>query len=213
MEIAKHSTDWLTVVLLGYALIFGLLHYFKPKYFNAFLRLPVSNAYFTVLQQQKGEMRWFVFAIEFLWIIALGVFTQHVYQSLNSTDGSQLALFSKISLIALLIITIQRFFHSLTGVLFDMKDPFSRFIEIKDGHLQWASVMLVIFVAIKVYSPIQSNLVIYLGFALLAIAYIFGVVKAALVTTNKNLSGLQLFLYLCTLEILPVLVVVKMAIK
>ena len=208
-----HATDWLTLVIVSYLLLLGILHYYFPKRFNAFIRLPVNNTYFTEMQQEKSSPVWFTLFLDALWITGLGLF---IYLTVSFQKAAPAAadyiLFVKIVLVALLMVTLQRFFHSLTGVLFDMKTSFHRFIQVKDGHLQWASVLLVLFVLLRVYSPLKSELIIYLGLAFLALIYIIGVVRASMMAVNKNLNGLQLFFYLCALEILPVITVVKMVV-
>ena len=149
--------------------------------------------------------------IEAVLILGLGVFVYLII----SNNGKSIApddyiLFVRIILVAFLIVTVQRFFHSLTGVLFDMKGTFNRFVQVKDGHLQWAVLWLTVLSLIYIYSPLKYTGIIYLGLAFLAVLYIAGVTKASLLVANKNLNGLQLFFYLCALEILPVITLVKL---
>jgi hypothetical protein len=82
-------------------------------------------------------------------------------------------------------------------------------MQVKDGHLQWAALILLAVNILIIYSPISPAPFIYFGVILLAFLYALGVVRAAVIVGTQALNPLQLFLYLCALEILPVFVLVK----
>jgi hypothetical protein len=209
-EKLPHLVDWLTIVsLIGLFLI----AFFKVRYarrFYAFLRIPLNASYFTEINQEKEHPFWFVVFTES--ILVLGI-SQFIFLLVSMDKAQNMAfdfwLFLRILLIGMLFITLQRFIHSLTGYLFEVKKVFTQFMHIKDGHLQWAALLLIAINVFIIYSPIRPQAMAYAGLVLLAAAYILGVVRAALIVGNKTLNPLQLFLYLCALEILPVFVLIK----
>jgi hypothetical protein len=208
-----HALDWLTLVLLAYLVVLSLLNYHYPKRFSSFLRLPFSKGYFTEIQQEKSSPIWFTIFLDFIWIAGFGLFGYlFITSKETSPSNNDFALFVKTVLIALLTFTLQRFFHSLTGVIFEMKKPLHQFIQIKDGYLQWTSLLLVVLVVFYFYSPLTSHALIYIGIGALSGLYIIGILRASKLAINKNLNGLQLFFYLCVLEILPVLTILKIVI-
>lgn len=207
----QHFTDWITLVLACSFLILAILHYNFPKRFQAFLRIPASKTYFTDFEQEKSTSFWYVFLLEAAMILGLSLFIYLItIQGKEATSAHGPTVYIKIVLVALLFITLQRFFHSLTGVLFDMKKGFALFIEIKDSYIQWSTPILLVLSMLAVYSPLQNSGIIYVGISLLVVLYLAGIIRASLMVRSKNLNGLQLFFYLCALELLPVLVLVKL---
>jgi hypothetical protein len=210
LEKLPHAIDWLTLITL---LSFALVAFFKTLYakrFVAFLKLPMNSSYFSEISQEKEHPFWFVVFTESILIIGI---TQFIFLLVAlSGSGSQIvdySLFLRILLIGLLFFTLQRFMHSLTGYLFETKKSFTQFMQIKDGHLQWAGLLLLVLNVLIVYSPIAYQVSIYIGVFLLVALYTLGVIRATIMVGTETLNPLQLFFYLCALEILPVLVLVK----
>jgi len=207
----EHITDWITVVLCAAVLLLAILHYYFPKRFQAFIRIPLSRSYFTDFEQEKGQTVWYTLMLDTVMLLGISLFIYLITESGNQLLGAGgKILYIKIFLVALLFITLQRFFHSLTGVLFDMKKGFDLFVNIKESYIHWATPVLLAISALAVYSPIQKTGLIYFGIAVLGVLYVFGITRASLMVRSKNLNGLQLFFYLCALELLPVLVLVKL---
>lgn len=209
-EKLPHAIDWLTLVAV---LSFALVAFFKTSYtkrFQAFLKLPFNSSYFSEISQEKEHPFWFVLFTESILVIGI---TQFIFLLVSTTskEGSlhDYSLFLRILLIGLLFFTFQRFLHSLTGYLFDTRKSFTQFMQVKDGHLQWAALMLMAVNTLLIYSPINSEAMIYTGILMLALLYTMGVIRATLIVGTQALNSLQLFLYLCALEILPVFVLVK----
>jgi hypothetical protein len=212
-EKIMHNTDWLTLVFVTSLALLAFLHFIFPKRFSAFLKIPVNASYLTEISQEKDQPFWYKFLLEAIMIMGVSSFiflgiTAHSNVAIQADDY---VIFIKTVLVALLFITLQRFFHSLTGVLFEMKKPFAQFMQIKDGYVQWASILLLVFGIVSVYSPLTGNYVLILGAILLGLSYFTGIIRASLIVGNKNLNGLQLFFYFCALEILPVFILIKLA--
>lgn len=202
--------DWLTLVAV---LSFALVAFFKTSYskrFKAFLKLPLNSSYFSEISQEKEHPFWFVVFTESILVIGITQFIFLLVSNANPNDSIfDYSLFLRILLIGLLFFTLQRFMHSLTGYLFETKKSFTQFMQVKDGHLQWAALILLAVNALIIYSPINTVVMIYFGLIVLVSLYTLGVVRATLIVGTQALNPLQLFLYLCALEILPVFVLIK----
>jgi hypothetical protein len=208
-----HHTDWLTFVFITGIALIAFVHFVFYKRFMAFMRLPFNSSYLSDLGQEKDQPFWYKILLEGAMILGISSFiflgiTAHNEAVIQADDY---VFFTKTLLIAFLFITLQRFFHSLTGVLFEMKKPFAQFMQIKDSYVQWASVFLLIIGIASVYSPLPRLYILIIGAILLSVSYFTGIIRASLIVGNKNLNGLQLFFYFCALEILPVFILLKMA--
>lgn len=209
-EKLPHVTDWLTVIAL---LSLALVAFFRSLYakrFRAFLKLPLNSNYFSELSQEKEHPFWFIVFTESVLIIGITQF----FFLLITTNRAQAfsydpSLFFRILLLGLLFFTLQRFMHSLTGYLFNMRKSFTAFMQIKDGHLQWAAMILFAVNTMIIYGPFNPSVIVVFGIVLLSVLYVTGFVKASLIVGTQTLNPLQLFVYLCALEILPVFVLIK----
>ncbi len=84
-------------------------------------------------------------------------------------------------------------------------------MHVKDTYLRWASLFIILCSALFMFANTPSIIPVIVGLSLLTLAYVLGVFKGStLLTGNKTLNGSHIILYLCTLEIVPVIVVVKL---
>lgn len=66
-------------------------------------------------------------------------------------------------------------------------------------------------IGMEFMDTIPKNLFIYCGYAIISMLFITRLVKGVIIGINSSrVSGLYLFFYLCTLEILPVVILVKL---
>ena len=211
---AAHVTDWLGFLLLTDILLIGILRHYFPKRFMAFFRVPVNNAYFTEFAQEKEQPFWFNLILESVMILSVSLFVYAVLVAFNNHPiaSHDYTLLTRIGLIVLLFLSLQRLFHSATGYLFNMPKNLNIWMRVKDTYLRWSALGLTILVGIAVFTKVNATIPAVLGLGLLTLAYIAGVVRGStLLSGNKTLNGSHIILYLCTLEILPVVVLVKLA--
>jgi len=213
MQKIIHVTDWIAfIILLDVAMIALLRHYF-PKRFIAFMKVPFNPSYFTEFAQEKEQPFWFELILEGVMLISISLFIYTlIYLGGDKfIHANDYVIFVKIFLASVLFVTIQRFFHSVTGQLFNMHKSLNMLMHVKDGYMRWAALFLILIVLVTVFTNIQSNMLLIVGLFLLAAVYIIGVLRAStLLVGNKTLNNMHIFFYLCTLEILPVVALVKM---
>lgn len=191
----------------------ALLRHYFPKRFMAFMKVPFNSSYFTEFAQEKEQPFWFELILEGVMLISVSLFIYTIIylggdKLLHANDY---VIFIKIFLVSILFVTIQRFFHSVTGQLFNMHKNLNMLMHVKDGYMRWAALFLIVIVMITVFTEIESNLLLIAGLVLLAGVYVIGILRGStLLVGNKTLNNMHIFFYLCTLEILPVVALVKM---
>jgi hypothetical protein len=210
---ATHITDWIAIIILLDVALIAFLRHFFPRRFIAFLKIPFNATYFTEFAHEKEQPFWFELILEAVMLISVSLFIYTLIylggeKSLNANDY---VIFTKIFLASILFVTVQRFFHSVTGQLFNMHKNLSMLMHVKDGYMRWAALFLIAIVLLTVFTGIQTNLLLIVGLILLLAVYVIGVARGStLLAGNKTLSSMHIFFYLCTLEILPVVALVKM---
>ena len=213
MPKAIHVTDWIAfIILIDVAFIALLRHYF-PKRFLAFVKVPFNPSYFTEFAQEKEQPFWFELILEIVMLLSISLFiyTLTYFGGSHEINAKDYLVFIKIFLASVLFITLQRFFHSLTGQLFNMHKNLTMLIHVKDGYMRWASLLLILIVLFTVFASTKTNALLIIGLVLVVLVYFMGVIRgSSLLAGNKTLNGMHIFFYLCTLEILPVVALVKL---
>ena len=99
----------------------------------------------------------------------------------------------------------------LLGFFFDQVKAFSEYIHTISLYNKFLGILLLPVLAGMVLMNEQfTGIFIYTGAAVIAMSYIVRVIKGAGIILEKGFSVFYMFLYLCALEILPLLVVYKL---
>jgi len=207
------ASDWPTAILLLIVTLFAFLRYYEGARFVDFVQLPVRSNYFNELVEQKDSHVRFHFLLETIMLLVLSLFLQSLLYASSADEMRMLDFraFIKIFFIAFLFISVQRFLHSLTGVLFDLKKNLSQLIAIKDAYIKWGTMILTVLLALAAYTQTNHLIISIIGVVILGVLYIWGVFKGStLLAGTTQLKGYHIIFYLCTLEILPILVLIKL---
>jgi len=120
-------------------------------------------------------------------------------------------VFMVISLaVVILGVTSRHFICLVAGNLSDERELFNEYLVNVYSSYRFSAVIIFGVVIMLVYTVIlPPEFVITIGVIVLIILYLIRVVRLLLIFMKRNFSLLYLILYLCALEILPVLIIVK----
>jgi len=120
-------------------------------------------------------------------------------------------VFMIISVAAVILgVTSRHFICLAAGNLSDEREVFNEYLVNVYNFYRFSSVIIFGVVIMLVYTVIlPPQVVITAGAIVLIIFYLIRVVRLLLIFMKRNFSVLYLILYLCALEILPVLIIVK----
>ena len=120
-------------------------------------------------------------------------------------------VFMVISLAAVILgVTSRHFICLAAGNLSDERELFNEYLVNVYSSYRFSAVIIFGVVIMLVYTVIlPPEFVITIGVIVLIILYLIRVVRLFLIFMKRNFSLLYLILYLCALEILPVLIIVK----
>lgn len=107
-------------------------------------------------------------------------------------------------------ITLRHFSCIAAGRLSDRQEVFDEYlVTIYNSH-RYASILLLAIVMMLAYTTLfPHKILLGTGIAVLALFYLFRVVRLFLIFIKRNISVLYLILYLCALEILPLLILIR----
>lgn len=208
-----HTSDWvfliLTLTLVGIAiLLYNFNRRFKQSIqsFFQFYSLHQLSREGNFMTERVGLILYSIF------LICLSMFTYQANFFLS--DGyifsdRGIPLFIKILLGYTLFFTTKSGIYFFSGRIFETREA-SYYIVLDDFLISCINGLILLpILFITTYSP--SVAVFYIGIGLLCITFIYRLVRAVAIGLNvSQFSLFYLFLYLCSLEIVPVMVIAKL---
>ena len=213
--IEKKSIDWLTVLIFLAASIFILVRYFYYRRFNLFIRAFGSVR---LLNQflREGNLFNERFSIP-LFLAYIFSFSLFCYQIIMHYDlnipfevgNRKLLLIIAGSIFSIYILKL--FIRLFLGVIFKTREEtYEHLINI---YIFDTIAALLIFPILIIQTYNSRQFLFLIGAAIILIVFFYRLIRLTILGMNKSkFSGYYLFLYLCSVEILPVLVFGKLAI-
>jgi hypothetical protein len=99
----------------------------------------------------------------------------------------------------------------MLGFIFEHEDETSEYLFNVRNSIRIMGLSVLPFVALIAWTPYILPVYLFTGgFMLLAILYLLLLWRGVIIFLKKHFSVFYLFLYLCTLEIIPLLIAVKL---
>lgn len=210
------SPDWLTIVFLVILLLIAIIKNNFSEQLSSLFSLLYSDKYYSDFGKVK-PLIWNNFNILFflIFILVSGVM---IYYSLNAYVNDSfrfdLGYFLKILAGVLIYLVLRYTFEVILSSLFEIFEEYKFFSFVKLSNLFLISVYLLPVLLFITYVN-SSQYVIFIGAALifLALVLLFRYIKA-LQYDRINFSNIfYLFLYLCALEIAPIILIYKLIVS
>ncbi len=210
------SPDWLTIVFLVILLLIAVIKNNFSEQLSSLFSLLYSDKYYSDFGKVK-PLIWNNFNILFFLIFIL-VSAVMIYYSLNAYVNDSfrfdLGYFLKILAGVLIYLVVRYTFEVILSSLFEIFEEYKFFSFVKLSNLFLISVYLLPVLLFITYVN-SSQYVIFIGAALifLALVILFRYIKA-LQYDRINFSNIfYLFLYLCALEIAPIILIYKLIVS
>ncbi len=143
-------------------------------------------------------------------ILGLFAFCAAAWYRFSTCRISSAGSYSDLIGIIVFGITSRHFICLAAGNLSGETDLFNEYLVSIYQSYRFSSIFIFIILVILVYtSLLPPRSVFSAGLTVLGIFYFYRVLRLSLIFMKKNISILYLILYLCALEILPVLIIVE----
>jgi len=216
VEITKPSNDWISIHLIILFVLLAWARFFYRKRLSQVFSSAAANHYFYQLMREGNLFRERIsipLFIIYLVSISLFIYMLIIYFVPPSfTELQNIKLFSAIILIVLLSWIIKSGIINLTGIIF--KDYYSS-SEILLTNFIFNLVLGLIFLPIVIIALYyHSDNILYAGLVLWLLLTLYRIGREIFSgISSSNYSLYYRILYLCTLEILPLLVVTKLVVR
>lgn len=207
------SQDWISIVFLLVLTVITIVKYNFSERFTKLFSLSYSDKYYTDYAKTNplilSKFHFLLFIVIFFNISMLIYFAFQVIDP--PFFDNNLYSFTQIFTIVVLYIVLRYFLGFILGEIFDLHDQQKQFTFLKLSNLSLLSLLLFPLLLFLNYSVSSyHNIVITISIILVVILfliYYYNLLKKDKINFN-NLF--YLFLYLCALEIAPLIVIYKM---
>ncbi len=208
------SNDWLLGLFIFISLLFLWVKMFYNKYFSLLFGSLLSYQLSLKLLREKNIMtRRVSFVLNFIYSIVLAVFILRILEFYDikifkfNTFETLLLLINLIIIISI----IRIFILNMVGIVFNSTQIFNEYIH--NNYIINKNLGLFLFplLIMQVYINEKIKIIFILtGILLIIISYIFRLYRGFQIIIKKDIFLFYLILYLCTLEILPLLLGYKL---
>jgi hypothetical protein len=143
-------------------------------------------------------------------IIGLFVYFAADYYKLVPPDMPGVVVWLSALGIIIAIVTLRHLICFITGMLSGQEEVFRDYLHTVHQAYRYNALFLFILIIMMSYSSFLSdNSYFIIGVILFASLYLIRIIRLFILFINRNISIFYLILYLCALEILPVLIITK----
>lgn len=208
----QNSSDWLTGVVLVILLLGAAVRKAFGKYLSAlFLSTVNYPAASRLFREQNISLRQGALLLDLFFLLTIGLFG---YQ-LVKYSGAQLPISGFLLYLAcfgviFLFFRIKEFLYRLLGFISETLPETSEYLFMMHSYNKVTGIFLLPVVLLTAWAPVSNPSGFLLaGLIIIALFYLKTLQRGIKILLKKQFSLFYLFLYLCTLEFLPLLLFLK----
>jgi hypothetical protein len=213
LPVPEYNADWIIPVLLFSAFLFALVRTFPGNFFNSMIRFLTMRGVNENSSRDTGVLfQWQSTLLNLASFLTISLFgfllLRHYEPGIEGISGfvTWLICFGVVTS----AITLRHFICTLTGKISSEEETFREYmIGIYHTYRAGGIIFLLICLSILYTTFLPSGVWFSLGIAAATILYIIRIIRLFLIFLIRHVSILYLILYLCALEILPVVIIVK----
>jgi hypothetical protein len=206
------SHDWFTYVFLLTFFIFIFVKNNTKKYFSLLFQSITSFlASSRMYREQNISLIQGSAVMELFYLIVMALFGFQIIQSLGiSLPVSDFVVFLICFVVLFLFFQVKLVIYRILGFFGETRSETREFLFNVQNHNKVLGILLWPLVAFIAWLPFQSQQVFMItGLVLTLLFYLFYLIRGTRILIKKQYSIFYLFLYLCTLEFLPLLLLIK----
>ncbi len=213
--IEKIIPDWFTIIILILLVAVTLLKVFYSKiFFQIFKAFVNNNTANQIVRDENLLVQRASILLSVIGYVVLALFAYKVSQHFNYQNQYMGKGFAKFLFIAIFIgmtYSIKMISLKMFGVLFNYEKPVASYIfNLFLINNVLGIVILPLLILLTYSNPQYSNYILYFSVGIILLFLMYRLLKGILIWTSINRYNLfYLFLYICALEIAPLLIIFK----
>jgi len=206
------SEDWITIILLLTLVLIAILKFSYNERFDKLFSLSYSDKYFTNYSKSK-PLIFNTFHLLFFFIINFNI-SLLIYYAIKAFDPSRIpndfSFFIQIVLILLLYFLLRYLIGYLLSIVFSLLEEQSHITLLKISNLAYVSVLFFPLLILINYSSLALHKILITFSLTIALILLFTRYYSILKNLKLNFNSFfYIFLYICALELAPILVIYK----
>ena len=206
------GNDWFAFVFLGSLVLLAIVRSSFGNYLlNLFQSMINYSTASRMFRERNAALTRGSFILNTFSYLVIGLFFFQVTQTFFAQPPiGKFWLFLIIQGSIIVTVFSKKLVYLSTGFVIENLSDTSEFLYHFDIHLKISGILLLPVVALIAWSPAGSpHNYMVAGLTIISILYIFLLWRGTIIFLKKQFSIFYLFLYLCTLEILPLLILLK----
>ncbi|MDA3879546.1 MAG: DUF4271 domain-containing protein [Prolixibacteraceae bacterium] len=204
--------NWIVVLIIAVLIIIAVLRTMGDRYLGSLFHSVFNNQ--TALRlhrEQISSNSLVVLLLELLYYTIVSAYLYHVFLLFDSEiETTGLIIYLFILLLIITFVNAKRLLFNITGIIFQSQNETGEYLFYKHSANHVIGLLL-FFPAFSMFfsSGLLLNICLFLGAVIIVILSVISSVRGFFIILKKGFSVFYLILYLCTLEILPLLIVWK----
>ena len=200
--------DGFTIIILLNIIIVTLAKALNNPKFKQFIFIYLNNSYLKFSTNNNSFLSSFNSLLNINYLISLSVYISILlsYSTSDFNNNFEISIFFKILFFVVLFIYTKYLFEILVGWSFNIRKFIMAFNLQKNSFNKLIGIIIILFNSLSIYSFPGSVTFIKISIFFVILLYLVGLYKVIILNYHLILSNMFYFiLYLCTLEIVPIL--------
>lgn len=209
------DTDWLTILFIIALILFATVRVFYAKYIGSLFHSLVNySTTYRMFREKNYTFLHGAFRLDLMFYFVFSVFVFQVISFFNLTlVHKNLSFFGSIFGMVIGYFLLKKMTYYILGLIFEGVSETNEYLFSMDNLNRTLGIVLFPVVALINYYPAEYPVfMVVVGLVVVALFYVFLLQRGIFVLLKKQFSIFYLFLYLCTLEILPLLLIYKVVV-
>jgi hypothetical protein len=206
-------TDWMIIIILVTTFLFSLVKSNSKRmmpYFERVFLFRRKNE--TISRDVSGIFHWQSTILNLISFLIIGLFGYSVAAFYNAIPSGTRGIVNWLIVLGIIsgAVTIRHLICVVTGAASGQQEVFREYLLGIYHSFRFGALFLFAFIILMTYTqilPVRDF--ILSGIFIMGIMYLIRVIRLLIIFLNRSVSIFYLILYLCALEILPVLIIVK----
>jgi len=205
---------WILQIIGFLLVLFAILKNAFGKQLSSVVQSFYSNRALINLNKEDNLVTSWSFLllfIQFGFTIGMFFYLTAQYQELPQVQQGGFTFFVTISIIVIFLYLLKIVFLRIIGFVFDVQRALHQYISILYlSYFNTSLLFIPIIIAFALSAKQYGSGYIFLGISVLILIFVFQFIRAAInILSQYRFPKLYLFLYFCTLEICPILILIK----
>jgi len=215
-EITTPDTDWLTILLFLAFVILASVSAGYSKYIGSLLQSLINYpTAFRMFREKNYSILHGAFRLEVLFYFVFSIFVFQVFVLASESNSFYNIIgFGLTFAVVVVYFLVKKLAYQAFGSIFIDTADTAEFLFNMDNFKRGAGIFLFPIVALIAYFPSEDPMIaVFLGVFTALVFYVMLLKRGISILLKKQFPIFYLFLYLCTLEFLPLLLIYKIAVE